>query len=63
MQPLFVAADVSGQPVGPIFKGQRVFDPRRWDLHAVPKRRYLSANQCCVTSQKNEGLVLQYVRI
>jgi len=28
MQPLLVAADVSEKPVGPIFKGQRLFDPR-----------------------------------
>jgi len=37
--------DVSGQPIGPIFKGQGpirpIFklDPWKWDLYVVPKRR------------------------
>ena len=47
MQPLLVAADVWGHPVGPIFKGQRVLDPRRWNLQAVPKtlRRFFLENR------------------
>ena len=43
-----IVTDISGQPTGPIFKGQA--------LHEVPKRRYLTTNQRCVTSRKNEGL-------
>jgi hypothetical protein len=32
--------DISGQPIGPIFKGQEgLLDPWRWDQSAVPKRR------------------------
>jgi hypothetical protein len=35
-----VFTDVSGQRIGPIFKGQaRILNPWRWDRYAVPKRR------------------------
>jgi hypothetical protein len=43
-----VVTDVSGQPIGPSFKGQAVkgavqgelelLEPRRWDRYVVPKR-------------------------
>ena len=28
-----------------------------WDRYDVPKRRYLTTNQRCVSPQKNEGLI------
>ena len=31
--------DVSAQPFGPIFRGFSLTDPRKWERHAVPKRR------------------------
>jgi hypothetical protein len=39
----------------------RLLYPWRWDWQAVPKHRYLTTNQRCVTSQKSKDLVYTVV--
>ena len=52
----YSVADVSGQPIGPILKGQAAHfglpDPWRWARYVVPKRRRITFNTSYVTSQK-----------
>jgi len=47
---LYLCANVSGQPIGPTFKGQLVPLP----LKVGSKRRQISTNKRCVIYQKNE---------
>ena len=47
------STNVSGQPIGPIFKWYH--DPWRWSRYAVPKRRYPSTNLRSITSRKCEN--------
>ena len=49
--------DVSGQPVGRIFKGQDLFiDPWRWGRQVVPKRRQEITTTRRVTTQKLQNI-------
>jgi hypothetical protein len=43
-----IVTDISGRPTNPILKGQAVQE--------IPKRRYLTTDQRCVTSRKSEDL-------
>jgi len=63
----FVVFEVSGQPVVPIFKGQVVAGSTVYSCDCLtlgptvsPKRRWLTANQCFVTSQNSEDLYVTF---
>jgi len=49
-----LVTDVSGWPVGPIFKGPELLDPWRW---AILKHQWLTTDQRCLTSLKCEDLI------
>jgi len=62
----YFLTDVSGQPIGPIFKSQIVQSlfkqskawtaySWRWDGYVLPKLRYESTFRRCIKSQKNAG--------
>jgi len=54
---LIIGTDVWGQSVGTVSEGYLVmFDTRRWDLQAIPKRRWPTANLRRLTHQKSEDL-------
>jgi len=46
---LYIVTEVSGQPIGPVFKGQAF-------RQVVQKLWCLTTNQCCVTFQKRGEL-------
>ena len=50
--------DVSGQPIGPILRGQGILDPWRWDRLFVPKVRQEITTTRCVKWEKSAVFLL-----
>jgi hypothetical protein len=54
--------DVSGQPIGPIFRDQEQKRHLKMGPMVVPKRRQEITTSCCVITQKNAELLLSYLQ-